>query len=100
MQVQRVCHDTLPWLISFSLDVWRAKIPGCLALVASLLVVFALAGLLRAVFALCHHQAFYSVRVRALIPTWFNPWQGIVLFSLVLALAVYVLIVAIQARRE
>ena len=25
-QVQRVCHDTLPWLISFSLDLMRAQI--------------------------------------------------------------------------
>jgi hypothetical protein len=24
---QRVCHDTLPWLISFSLDEWRPSRP-------------------------------------------------------------------------
>jgi hypothetical protein len=74
--------------------------PGCLLLAASLLIFVALAGLLRAVLALFHHEAFYSVRVRALIPTWFNPWQGIVLSSLVLSFAVYVLIVAVQARRK
>ena len=74
--------------------------PGCLLLAASLLIVVALAGLPRAVFALLHHEAFYWARVRALIPTWFNPWQGIVLFLLVFALALYVLIVAIRGRRE
>ena len=25
IQPQRVCHDTLPWLISISLGVWRAQ---------------------------------------------------------------------------
>jgi len=25
MRPQRVCHDTLPWLISFSLGVWQAQ---------------------------------------------------------------------------
>jgi len=25
MQLQRACHDTLPWLISFSLDVSHAR---------------------------------------------------------------------------
>ena len=74
--------------------------PGCLALAASLLIVVALAGLLRAVLALVHQEAFYWVRVRALIPTWFDPWQGIVLFLLVVALAVYVLTVAIRGRRK
>jgi hypothetical protein len=67
---------------------------------AGLLAVIGLAGLLRAVLALLHHEAFYWVRVRALIPTWFDPWQGIVLFSLVLVLAVYVLIVAIRDLRK
>jgi hypothetical protein len=63
---------------------------------AGLLPVIGLAGLFRAVLALLHHEAFYWVRVRALIPTWFDPWRGIVLFSLVLALAVYILILAIR----
>jgi hypothetical protein len=63
---------------------------------AALLAVIGLAGLFRAVLALLHHEAFYWVRIRALIPTWFDPWQGIVLFSLLLALAVYVLIFEIH----
>ena len=25
IQVQRVCHNTLPWLISFSLGVWQGQ---------------------------------------------------------------------------
>jgi hypothetical protein len=67
---------------------------------AGLLAVIGLAGLFRAILALLHHEAFYWVRVRALIPTWFDPWQGIVLFSLVFALAVYVLILAIRNLRK
>jgi hypothetical protein len=74
--------------------------PGCLALAASLLIVIATPGLIHSVLALLHHEPFYWLRVRALIPTWFNPWQEIVLFSLVLGLAVYILIVAIRQLRK
>jgi hypothetical protein len=74
--------------------------PGCLVLVASLLIVIATSGLIRSVLALLHHEAFYWLRVRAFIPTWFNPWQGIVSFSLILAFAVYILILAIRQLRK
>src|SRR5438045_9367130 len=47
MQLQRVCHDTLPWLISFSLDHavnWEAisaigQIVGAIGVVVSLIYV-------------------------------------------------------------
>jgi hypothetical protein len=73
---------------------------GCLALAAGLLIFIAVPGLIRALLALLHHEPFYSLRVRALIPTWFNPWQGIVGFGLMLELGLYVLVFAFQNRRK
>jgi hypothetical protein len=32
MQLQRVCHDTLPWLICFSLGLWRASMAARITL--------------------------------------------------------------------
>ena len=74
--------------------------PGCLALLAGVLILIAIPGLIRSVLALIHHEAFYSLRVRAAIPTWFNPWQGIIVFGIVFALAVYILIGAIRGLRK
>jgi hypothetical protein len=77
----------------------RGDSPGCLAMAASVLIVIALAGLLRACIALFHHQTLYWTWIRA-NPTWFNPWQGIVAFGLVLGLGLYILIYAIRNRRR
>jgi hypothetical protein len=77
----------------------RSDSPGCLAILASVLIVIALAGLLRACFALLHHQAFYWTWIRANL-TWLNPWQAIVGFGLILGLALYILIYAIRGRRK
>ena len=78
----------------------RRDSPGCLAAAASLLFLLGLVGLVRAVAALVHEEALYWVRVRALIPTWFNPWQGIVLSLLLLAFSIYALVLAVRARRK
>ena len=43
MQVQRVCHNTLPWLISFSLGLMRKVLLGLLAtILAAMLITAAL----------------------------------------------------------
>jgi hypothetical protein len=72
---------------------------GCLAAAASLLFLIGLFGLVWAR-SRDHHEAFYWVRVRVLIPSWFNPWQGIVLSLLVLAFSIYALVLAVRARRK
>jgi hypothetical protein len=53
----------------------RSDSPGCLAILASVLIVIALAGLLHACFALLLHEAFYWTWIRANL-TWLNPWQA------------------------
>jgi hypothetical protein len=74
--------------------------PGCLVLAASLLILIAMPGLIRSLLALVHHDAFYWLRVRLLIPTWFNPWQGLVVFGLILGFAIYILVGAIRDLRK
>jgi hypothetical protein len=78
----------------------RKDSPGCLVLAASLLIFIAIPGLIRALLALLHHEAFYWRRVRLLIPTWFNPWQGIIVFGLILGIASYILVGAIRDLRK
>jgi ABC-type nickel/cobalt efflux system permease component RcnA len=77
----------------------RSDSTGCLAIAASVLIVIALAGLLRASFALLHHQTFYWTWIRANL-TWLNPWQAIIGFGLILGLGLYILIRAIRDRRR
>jgi hypothetical protein len=74
--------------------------PGCLVLAAILLILIAMPGLTRSVLALLHHEAFYWLRVRLLIPTWFNPWQGVVVSGLILGFAIYILVRAIRDLRK
>jgi hypothetical protein len=74
--------------------------PGCLVLAASLLILIAIPGLIRSLLALFHHEAFFWLRVRLAIPTWFNPWQGIVVFGLTLGFAIYVFVGAIRDLRK
>jgi hypothetical protein len=71
-----------------------------MAMVATVGILVAVIGLVRALLALLHHEAFYWVRVRANIPTWFNPWQSIALNSLILAVAIYVLLLAVRNWRK
>jgi hypothetical protein len=73
---------------------------GCLAVAAILLIITALPILVRSVLAVFHHEAFYWLRVRLFIPTWFNPWQGIVLSGLVLGFAIWALARAIRDLRK
>jgi hypothetical protein len=73
---------------------------GCLAVAAGLLILIAVPGLIRSLLALLHDEPFYWLRVRLLIPTWFNPSQGVVVFGLVLVFAIYILVGAIRARRK
>jgi hypothetical protein len=77
----------------------RRDPPGCLALAAILLVIIAMPMLVRAVLALCHHEAFYWV-LGFRGPTWFNPWQGIVVSGLILGFAIWALVRAIRDLRK
>ena len=74
--------------------------PGCIVFLASLVIVIAIPGLIRALLALFHREAFYWLIVRGIIPTWFNPWQGIVVFGVVLGFAIYILVGAIRDLRK
>jgi hypothetical protein len=78
----------------------RTDPPGCLAIVGCLLFVVGLFGMIRACLALFHHQTVYWTLTRLLIPTWLNPWQGIVGYGLVVAFAVYGFVIALRSRKK
>ena len=66
---------------------------------AAILIIAAIDGLFRSFMAMTQHQAGFWAVMRG-NPTWFSPWQGIILFSLILALGIYGLVDTIQHRRK
>jgi hypothetical protein len=76
-----------------------SRSPGCLAIVASVLIFLALTGITRGCIALLNHQAFYWTQV-GLNPTWISPWQGIATFLLILGWAVHLLVSAIRGWKK
>jgi hypothetical protein len=77
----------------------RDSSPGCMIVVASILILLASLRLVRAVAALVHHQIYYWGWVRW-NPTFLNPWQAIVGFGLILVVAIYLFVTALRELRK
>ena len=71
--------------------------PGCFAICGLLIILLSLSGLWQVRLAVLHHTILYSFWR---VAPWLDPWQGLLVFTLALALGIAILLAALKKMKK